>query len=330
MSFKNKKVLVAGGTGMIGIPLVDMLISQGARIRVASLDDPSRSHPEAEFVRTDLMSFENCLAVCRGMEFVFNLLGVKGSPAVTTTRPASFLYPTTMMQMNLLEAARLSNVEGYLLTSSIGVYGPAEIFREDDVWSNFPSSNDWFSGWAKRFGELQVEAYKIEYGWNRIAVVRPANVYGPHDNFDSQNAMVVPSLIKRALAGQNPLVVWGDGSAVRDFIHARDVARGMLLVAEKMPPAPVNIGSGIGTSIKELVECVISNLEKKPSVIWDRSKPSGDNRRVMDISRLLDLGFEFELSLAQGIQEAMTWYREYQEEARRRYDVFNRSAPGSP
>jgi len=264
MHFKDMKVLVAGGTGMIGIPLVKLLIEQGAHVRISSLDDPSRANPSAEFIRLDLTKLENCRKVCSGMEFVFNLLGVKASPAITTTKPASFLYPTVMMEMNMLEAARIEGVAGYLLTSSIGVYAPAEIFYEDNVWKTFPSPNDWFSGWSKRIGELQAEAYKIEYNWDSIAIVRPANVYGPFDNFDSQNAMVVPSLIKRALSGEDPLRVWGDGTPLRDFIHANDVARGILIAAKKMPENPINLGNGKGVSIRDLVNIIVSCLGKKP------------------------------------------------------------------
>ena len=132
-----------------------------------------------------------------------------------------------------MEAARRCGVDRFLYTSSIGVYSPSEIFHEDDVWNTFPSPNDRFAGWAKRMGELQAEAYAIEYGWERISIVRPANVYGPFDNFDPGSAMVIPSLINRATSGENPLLVWGDGSQIRDFVHADDVARGMLVVVEK-------------------------------------------------------------------------------------------------
>jgi GDP-L-fucose synthase len=325
MYFKDKKILVAGGTGMIGIPLVELLVEQGAQVRIVSLDDPSRAHLDAEFIQANLMDFENCLKVSQGMDFVFNLLGVKGSPAVTTKKPASFLYPTATMELNMLEAARRAGVSGYMFTSSIAVYAPSPIFYEDDVWNSFPSKNDWFSGWAKRFGELQAEAYKIEYGWDHIIVVRPANVYGPFDNFDSENAMVVPSLIKRALSEENPLSVWGDGAAVRDFIHAKDVARGMLLMAEKKPDRPVNLGSGRGFSIKELVKTIVSKLDRKPDVKWDISKPTGDRQRIMDVSRAKSMGFAPQISLDQGIGEVIEWYRRNKDITIRRYDVFAQS-----
>jgi GDP-L-fucose synthase len=236
--FSGKTVLVTGGTGLIGRPLVEMLIAAGAKVRIASLDNPSRAPEGAEFHKVDLREFAECLRVAEGCQIVFQLAGVKGSPAMTARRPASFFVPTVMFNTNMMEAARRQGVERYLFTSSIGVYAPAEVFHEDDVWKSFPSPNDRFAGWAKRMGELQAEAYRIEYGWDKVSIVRPANVYGPYDNFDPANAMVIPSLIHRAVSGENPLVVWGDGSAIRDFIYARDVARGMLLVVEKGYPEP--------------------------------------------------------------------------------------------
>jgi GDP-L-fucose synthase len=222
----------------------------------------------------------------------------------------------------MMEAARRSGAGGFLFASSIGVYSPAEVFREDDVWKTFPSENDRFAGWAKRMGELQAEAYRIEHGWDRLVVVRPANVYGAYDNFDLENAMVVPSLIKRVLSGEDPLRVWGDGSAVRDFIHARDVARGMRLLAEKNPSQPVNLGSGRGTAVRELVEVILRHAPKRPKVVWETAMPGGDERRVMDTSRAKSLGFEPAISLDEGIRETMEWYRSHSREASKRYDVF--------
>lgn len=320
--FKNKKVLVAGGTGLIGIQLVNFLIESGAQVRIASLDDPSRAHPDAEFLSLNLLEFQNCLKACEGTHFVFNLLGVKGAPSVAAQKPASFFVPTIILNINLMEAARQCNVLRFLFTSSIAVYGPSPVFSEEDVWISFPSKNDWFPGWAKRVCELQSEAYNIEYGWNRAAIVRPANVYGPYDNFDNENAMVVPSLIKRALDGQNPLTVWGDGSAVRDFIHAKDAARGMLLAIERSIGHPVNLGSGAGVSIKELVDIITTNLDEKPEVVWETGKPSGDDRRVMDMSRAKSIGFEPLISLEEGIKEVMEWYKINRNQTNKRYDVF--------
>lgn len=320
--FKNKKILVAGGTGLIGIQLVNFLIECGAEVRIASLDDRSRAHPDAEFLSLNLLEFKNCLKACEGVQFVFNLLGVKGAPSVATEKPASFFVPTIILNINMMEAARQCNVLKFLFASSIAVYAPSPVFSEEDVWRTFPSKNDWFPGWAKRVCELQAEAYNIEYGWDRVAIVRPANVYGPYDNFDNENAMVIPSLIKRALDGENPLAVWGDGSPIRDFIHAQDVARGILLAIERSTGDPVNLGSGVGVSIKDLVNIIINNLEVKPEIVWETEKPSGDNRRVMDIGRARNIGFEPLISLKDGIKEVMEWYKLNRNQTNNRYDVF--------
>ena len=320
--FKDKKVLVTGGTGLIGIPLVNMLIERSAHVRIASLDDSSRAHPEAEFMQVNLMEFENCMKVCQGMDIVFHLAGIKGSPAMTSKKPASFFVPTITFNTNMMEAARRHSVGKYLFTSTIGVYAPAEIFHEDDVWKTFPSKNDKFAGWAKRMGELQAEAYRTEYGWDDIYIVRPANVYGPYDNFDPQNAMVIPSLIKRLLDGENPFTVWGDGSAIRDFIHAEDVARGMLLAMEKGFSRPLNLGSGLGVSIRKIVEIMVNNIPTKPEVVWDTSKPSGDKKRLMDMSRAAEIGFTPMVSIEDGIKSVIEWYRENKDIVNDRYNVF--------
>jgi len=320
--FTGKRVLVTGGTGLIGRPLVEMLVERGAKVRIASLDDPFKAHPDVEFCRVNLMHFENCATVCRDMEYVFHLAGIKGSPAMTAKKPASFFVPTIVFNTNMMAAARQCKVEKFLFTSTVGVYAPRSILREDDVWKTFPSPNDRFAGWAKRMGELQAEAFKIEYGWNDIYIVRPANVYGLYDNFDPQNAMVIPALIKRALDKEDPLTVWGDGSAVRDFIHARDVARGMMIVFESGFNQPVNLGSGIEISIKEIVEIIVDNTNNKPEIVWDTSKPSGDKKRLMDVSRAKSLGFESEISIEEGIRELMMWYQQNRDHLPKRYNVF--------
>lgn len=322
--YEGKKILVTGGTGMIGRELVERLINFGADVRVSSLDDSSRAHQEAEFIKADLTNYESCVKVCENMDFVFQLAGIKGSPLVCQTKPASFFDNTILFSLNMLKAARQAGVQRYLSTSSVGVYAPNEIFNEDDVWSTFPSKNDWFAGWAKRMGELQVDAYKIQYGWKDICIVRPANVYGKYDNFSPEDAMVIPSLIRRAVDGENPLVVWGDGTPVRDFIHARDVADGMLIMMDKMPEKPVNLGSGTGVTIKEVAEsvskCVFGDSN---ALVWDTSKPSGDKKRLMNIDYAKSFGFEPEIGIEEGIAETVKWYRENRDIVGKRYNVFH-------
>jgi GDP-L-fucose synthase len=327
--YKGKKILVTGGTGLIGRPLVDLLVAAGAKVEVVSLDDPSRAPRGVKFIQADLRELSSCLNVCKDKDIVFHLAGIKGSPLMTKTQPASYFVPTISFNTNMMEAARKQKVERYLYTSTIGVYSPAEVFYEDDVWKTFPSENDWFAGWAKRMGELQAKAYKIEYGWDKVSIVRPANVYGPFDNFDPATGMVIPSLISRALSGENPLVVWGDGSPIRDFIYAKDVAIGMMLAVEKGVNVPVNLGSGTGVTIKELAETVAKLVPGGPiKIVWDKTKPKGDKKRLMDMKRAKKLlGFKPETPLEQGIKETIEWYLENKDDLKKRYNVFYEEQP---
>lgn len=321
--YSGKKILVTGGTGLIGRPLVEMLLENGAQVTVVSLDDPARAPKGSCFIKADLRELSTCLRVCREMEIVFHLAGVKGSPAMTAQKPASFFVPILMFNTNMMEAARRCRVDRYLYTSTVGVYGPAEVFHEDDVWKTFPSPNDRIGGWAKRMGELQAEAYRIEYNWKNISIVRPANVYGPFDNFDTNNAMVIPSLIRRVVGGESPLKVWGDGTPRRDFIHARDCARGMMLMVEKGINEPVNLGSGSGVTIREVAETIAQLAPNGPvPIVWDKTKPAGDACRMMDMTRARSYGFECKIPLADGIRETIGWYTANAHQADNRYNSF--------
>jgi len=320
--FKGKKILVTGGTGLIGRPLVEKLVNLESKVTVVSLDKPTNVDKSVEFINLDLRNFENCLKVCRDKEIVFNLIGVKGSPKMTMENPASFFIPTITFSINMMEAARQCSVERYLFTSSIGVYEPADIFNEDDVWSTFPSENDRFAGWAKRMGELQAQAYDIQYNWDKISIVRPANVYGPYDNFDPENAMVIPSLINRALSGERPLTVWGDGSPIRDFIYSEDVADAMLEVVKQGYNKPINLGSGNGVSIKEIATSIASKMSDNCEIVWDTSKPSGDRKRIMSTERAKSIGITPNTILDEGIGRTIEWYKKHKSKDLQRYNAF--------
>ncbi len=322
-TFKNKRVLVAGGTGMVGQQLVRLLDKFGAKVRIASKDHYSLAYPGTEFMYQDLTVQSACFEVCKDMDYVFNLLCVKGSAALNKKYPKRFLVPMLRYNSFLTEAAYESGA-GYLLTSTNGVYGLSEIMEEDKMWESVPSDNDKAPGYVKRMAELELESYAIEHGWKNIAIVRPANIYGPYDNFDSVNAMVVPSLIKKAVDNNGTMEVWGDGSQERDLIHSKDVARGMIMVAERMPGQAVNLGSGQTYSIRELVEVIVGNLENKPEIIWDTSKPSGDAKRFLDTQKARSMGFYREISLEKGIKETMAWYTKNRKNTDKRYDVFDK------
>ena len=319
--YKNKKVLVTGGTGLIGRQLVDILLSYGSKVSVVSLDAPKNLDKKVKFIKKDLRIFDNCLKVCKGVDFVFHLAGVKGSPDMTLKKPASFMIPTLLFSINMMEAARRQKVKRYLFTSSIGVYANNKILKESDVWKTFPSDKDYIPGWTKRICELQAEALKIQYNFKNVSIVRPANVYGPYDNFDENNAMVIPSLINRALRSKKNLKVWGDGSAIRDFIYSSDVAKGMIIAVYKGINKPINLGSGKGVSIKTIAELISKLVPNGPlKIIWDKSKPSGDKIRLMDTSNAKKIGFKTEVDILKGISNTINWY--INSKKYKRYNAF--------
>ncbi len=295
INFKNKNILVTGGKGMIGRSLVDILQTKSPNnILVADLPDH------------DLRDRDVCKEICDGQDIIFHLAGIKGSPQRCMESPASFSVPMIQFNANMVEAAFNADVDWFLYTSSVGVYHPAEVFEEDDVWKTFPSENDWFAGWAKRIGEMNVEAYVKQNNWNKCSIVRPANVYGPNDNF-GQWSMVVPSLIKKAMEN-DVLSVWGDGSPIRDLIYTDDVAKGMIHMVENQVTEPVNLGSGDGVTIKEVADIIASYFQL--DIEWDETKPMGDSKRLMSTERAESLGFTPQTSLENGIVKTIQWYKE--------------------
>ncbi len=308
--FNKKKIIVTGGTGLIGRPLVDKLVKLNANVTVVSLDKPIDINKNVIFKKLDLRYFDNCLKITKNADIVFHLAGIKGSPKMTMEKPASFLTPTVTFTFNMMEAARQNGVKNFLLTSSVGVYHPAKMFREKDVWNTFPSKNDWFSGWGKRICELQAEAINFQFKSMKVNIVRPANVYGPFDNFDEETAMVIPSLISRISKLNNGDVfeIWGDGSPIRDFIFSEDVADAMIKVMKKKIYKPINLGSGKGFQIKQIVNQIINNHKKKVIIKWDRSKPSGDPVRIMDTSFSDKFGIKPKTSIEKGIKKTYDWY----------------------
>lgn len=320
-SFRGRSALVTGGTGLIGRQIVQLLCDAGASVRVVSLDK-IKVDLRAEHVLVDLTDFSACREVIRGMEFVFHVAGMKGSIEVTKSKPASFFVPLLMMNTNVLEACRLSKVRRVVYTSSIGAYPSGEVFSEDNDNSGPPM--DMFPGWAKRMAEMQVEAYRLQYGLDNFSVVRPCNVYGPGDNFDPANAMVIPSLMARISRKEDPLVVWGDGSAVRDFAFSRDVAEGVILALFHGTGASkfLNLGSGNGVTIRKLVETLASLLGIRYQ--FDASKSSGFPRRVMDISLARSLiGYSPSTSLKEGLQLTWEWFVSHKSEYLERKNYFD-------
>jgi len=324
--YKNKKILITGGTGLIGIQLVNLLLGYEAKITVVSMDDKKNlpNNKNLKFFKLDLRDLKKTKKIFSGQDYVFHLAGIKGSPLMSLKNPYKFMIPMLMFNTNILEACRVSNVKRLLFTSSIGVYNQKGIMKESDVWNTFPSKNDWFAGWAKRIGELGVEALKINNKKIMTTIVRPANVFGPWDNFDSKTGMVIPSLIQKFEKDKiGEITVWGDGSNIRDFIYSKDVAKAMILVMYKSPKEPINLGCGSGISIKKLVNTINEIYSKPKKIIWDIKKIGGDKKRVLNISNLKNLGFGKFYDFKEALIETLEWYRKHKSLKINRYNAFN-------
>jgi GDP-L-fucose synthase len=275
----------------------------------------------ANYAYLDLCDLSGVEAYMIGVDYVFHLAGIKGSVEAVIRKPASFMVPGLMMNTNVLEAARLAGVKKLVYTSTIGAYGAAAVFREQDYSESKPPM-DHYGGWSKRIAEMQIEAYRIEYGLENFAIVRPANVYGPGDSFKPESAMVIPSLMARIAAREMPLTIWGNGTAIRDFAFSRDVAEGIILALwHGTRDSFVNLGSGIGVTIRELAEtlCRVTGVPYQ----FDKTRPTGYPKRVMDCTRARDwLGWQHSTSLVDGLSETWAWYQANRDEHQQRHDYL--------
>lgn len=317
--FASRNVLVTGGTGLIGRQVVDLLVASGAFVTVVSLDRLVLN-AKVHYITGDLSSFDFCKELVKDTDFVFHLAGVQGTVQTSSSKLASHFVPTLMMNTNVLDAARGAGVEGLVYTSSIGAYEDGQILKESDYKvASTPMS---FAGWAKRMAELQIQAYKKQYGIDSFSIVRLSNIYGPGDNFDPETAMVIPSLMCRIYRGERPLIVWGDGTTSRDFLHSRDAAEGIVRALYFGTEGDfVNIASGRETTIREVVETLRSFIEF--DYTFDSTKPSGALRRVMDIARAKErLGFEPLMSLEGGLRETWQWFVRHPKEHDKKMNYF--------
>lgn len=275
IDYENKNILVTGSRGMIGTELVKLLKEQKAIVHHADLAD-----------NIDLRYYDTCEFMCTKIDYVFHLAGIKGNPKRTKERPADYLEPMLQFDTNMIRAAREKKVKGFLYTSSIAVENP---------------ETDRYPAWAKKTGEILLEAYRIQYPEFKSCIVRPANVYGKYDNFHNPYAMVITSLIRQAYNGK--IEIYGNGSQTRDFINAYDVARGMIETMDTMPNYPVRLCSGEGVTIKKVAE-IIQDIANVPIVyLSSEGQTMGDNYRVMEPNSI----FKPLKTLKVGIWEAITW-----------------------
>ena len=319
MSFwKKKKVLVTGGAGFIGSYLTELLVAAGAKVTVAdNLLRGSKSRLQSVIKKVtlktgDLTDYSYCLKACRGQEVVLNLAAKVTGIEYNRFNMADMFENNMRLQMNVLQAASQSKVSRFLQVSTACIYPhDAKVpTPESEGGRGEPEPTNEGYGLAKLMGEKLALYYAREKKM-QVVMGRPFNAYGPRDHFDEATSHVIPALMKRILDGDDPVVIWGTGNQSRAFVHARDLARGMMLIAEKAPVAqPINIGHDHEITIKELFRVMCQVIGKRPQVKYDTTKPDGYARRSADVSLLRKTtGFVPSISLEEGLKEMLVWFR---------------------
>jgi GDP-L-fucose synthase len=305
--FKDKRIVVTGGAGFLGGYITEGLRKRGCKNILI---------PKIEYY--NLVNPADVVRVCDDMkpDIVIHLAAIVGGIGANRLHPGRFFYENLMMGVQLIEQARLRNIEKFVAIGTVCSYPKFTPipFKEDDLWNGYPEETNAPYGLAKKMLLVQSQSYREEYGFNSIFLV-PVNLYGPRDNFNPNNSHVIPALIKKCCdaidAGDNHIVCWGTGRASREFIYVADAAEGILLAAERYNgPQPVNIGAGFEITIKELVEKIAKLTGFKGEIRWDTSKPDGQPRRCLDVSRAKKLfGFEAQMTFDEGLKRTIDWYR---------------------
>jgi GDP-L-fucose synthase len=304
--WESRRVLVTGGGGFLGRHLLERL----RRERPAAVAAPRAS--EYDLRRADDVA--RCLREL-APNLVIHAAASVGGIGANRMHPGKFFYDNAAMGIQLIEEARLQGVEKFVCLGTICAY-PAETpvpFREDDLWNGYPEVTNAPYGLAKKMLLVQLQAYRQEYGFRGIFLL-PVNLYGPGDNFDPESSHVIPALIRKFREaqdeGRTEVVLWGDGSPTREFLHVRDAVEGIVLAAERFDgPEPVNIGAGFEISIRELAEKIAGLTGFHGAIRWDSSRPNGQMRRRLDTSRARALfGFEARVGFDEGLRETIAWW----------------------
>ncbi len=305
--FENKRVVVTGGAGFLGRYVTEGLHKRRCR---NVLVPRSRDY--------DLVKMEDVARMYEDTkpDIVIHLAAVVGGIGANREHPGEFFYKNLMMGVQLIEQGRLHGIEKLVAVGTICAYPkytPVP-FKEEDLWNGYPEETNAPYGLAKKMLLVQAQAYRQEYGFNAIYLL-PVNLYGPGDNFDPRTSHVIPAVIKKCVdaleEGQDYIVCWGTGNASREFIYAADAAEGILLATERYDgPEPVNIGSGFEITIRELVQKIAKLTGFDGQIRWDGSKPDGQPRRCLDVSRARQcFGFEAKTPFDQGLKETIQWYK---------------------
>jgi len=317
--WKAKRVLVAGGAGFVGSHLVEQLVEDEAQVTVAdnlesgTLDNLKAVMDRIRFIRGDLTHREFCEQVTREQDIVMNLAARAYGIGYSCGHQGEMLTVNTLINLHLLEAARKNGAPRFLLVSSSCVYpdDAAVPTPELDAFTGWPEGANAGYGWSKRMAELQAKYYAAEHGM-QIAIVRPFNAYGGRYRWQGGSSHVIPSLVKKVMDGENPVVVWGSGDQERNFLHVRDFAWGMKLLTERYATAePVNLGLEETVSLKQLVYTILRVSGKEGvRVEFDRTKPEGRPVKSADSQKLRVIAPEFRsrVSLEDGMKEMIAWY----------------------
>ena len=309
MNWSEKKVLVTGSNGFLGKYVVEELEKRN----VNKLSLPSSQE-------CDLRIQKNCKRVVSDVDVIFHVAGTVGGIQYMSNNPAQVFYDNLMMGTHLIEEAKNEHIEKLVLVGTVCSYPKfASIpFNEKQIWEGYPEETNASYGLAKKMQLVQSEAYRKQYEFNSISVI-PTNMYGPTDNFSEESSHVIPGIIKKIYDAKESqsekIVLWGDGSPTRDFLHVRDTAKGIILAAEKYnESSPINLGSELEISIRDLSEMIKDLMDFSGVIEWDTSKPNGQPRRCVSNVRARELlGFEPETKIREGLEETITWFMKQQQ-----------------
>jgi len=313
--FKSKNVLVAGGAGFVGTNLIKRLLAFGANVTATLNEKPALIKDErVSYIKCNLLKLKDCIYAVKDMDYIFLCAAVTSGAEAILKNPLFLLNPNLIISMQMLEAAYEANVKKVLFISSNTVYPLTDYaVKEDDV-NNEYFDKYFIAGTMKRYCEILCEIYSTKIPKPmKTVVVRPGNLYGPYDKFDTKRSKVIPSLIRRAIERHDPFVVWGDGMDLKDFIYIDDYIDGMLLAMEKLDKyQPINIANGKAVTIRDVLkEILIAADYQDAPVKYDASKPTMIPKRMIDISLANELlSWSPKVSLKEGIQRTVDWYRE--------------------
>ena len=307
IDWAEKRICVTGGAGFLGTYLIADLRGRGAEnIFIPTIEEYDLVDPAA--IRRMLKD--------SNPDVIIHLAAHVGGIGANREYPAEFFYDNLMMGVQLMHQAYERGVEKFVAIGTVCAYPkftPVP-FREDDLWKGYPEETNAPYGLAKKMLLVQSQSYREQYGFNSIFLL-PVNLYGPGDNFNPRSSHVIPALIRKCVeareAGEDHIVVWGDGSPTREFIYVKDAARGIAQAAERYNESePVNIGSGFEISIKDLVEKIARMTGFEGELVWDTSKPNGQPRRALDTSRAKEkFGFQARTDFDEGLQATIDWYQ---------------------